>query len=75
MTLPILFKPGDVLTAEQINNYLVERPEQQEAAIRERIQPRLNGLTERIESLRQKAEYKQMSQQGGKPIYDYEQNF
>lgn len=75
MTLPILFKPGDILTAEQINNYLVERPEKQAAAVRGRIQPRVNDLTSRIEVLHQKAEYKQQQANQGAPIYDYEENF
>lgn len=75
MSKPILFQPGDILTAQQINDFLVERPEQQVTALRERLQPQLAPLTDRLAVLRIKAEYKKQINQGGRPTYDYEQDF
>lgn len=72
MTLPILFKPGDILTAEQINNYLVNKSEEQLSAFRNEINPIIDEIESKLTSLEHKATLHKLIATGGKPRYDYE---
>lgn len=52
MTKPILFKPGDVLTAELINKYLVEDPQAQLDNLKNQIEPELDKIPKRVEKIK-----------------------
>lgn len=47
---PPIFKPGDILTAEQINRWLVEAPEKDLAAYQAATKPLIDGLDQKIKN-------------------------
>lgn len=73
MTKPILFKPGDVLTAEQINKYLVENLEEQKREIAKHVKEMgLEELRTRLAPLLTKAAIKQSLAGEIRVKYDYD---
>lgn len=47
---PPIFKPGDILTADQINTWLVEAPEKDVAKYQSVTKPLIDGLAQKIKN-------------------------
>lgn len=45
---PPVFKPGDILTADQINRWMVEAPEKDLATYQAATKPLIDGLEQKI---------------------------
>ncbi|WP_298635005.1 hypothetical protein [uncultured Mobiluncus sp.] len=72
MSKPIVFQPGDVLTAEQINKYLLEDDGSQQAALDTRIAGLVEQIETKINETAQTTELAKVLTTGGRPTYDYE---
>ncbi|MBB5846543.1 hypothetical protein F4555_001339 [Mobiluncus mulieris] len=47
---PPIFKPGDILTADQINRWMVEAPEKDLATYHATVKPLIDGLEQKIKN-------------------------
>ncbi|WP_297587743.1 hypothetical protein [uncultured Mobiluncus sp.] len=66
---PPIFKPGDILTADQINRWMVEAPEKDLAKYQETTKPLIDGLATAIEKSKNPAGSPGLwIQNGGGPI-------
>lgn len=72
MSKPIVFQPGDVLTAEQINNYLLENDEAKLAALNSQLSPIWGEIKTSLSNLDKALKAYEIYTTGGRPVYDYE---
>lgn len=72
MTKPIVFKPGDVLTADQINKYLVENDSGKITALTTQLQPIWKDIQTNLGSINTTLTKAEVYATGGRPVYDYE---
>lgn len=72
MTKPIVFKPGDVLTADLINKYLVENDSGKITALNTQLQPLWKDIQTNLGSINTALKKTEVYATGGRPVYDYE---
>lgn len=72
MSKPITFSPGDILTAEEINNYLLENSEVRQATFDASIRDLKKQVEAKIATVDNELKQAEIYLKGGKPTYDYE---
>ncbi|WP_297724206.1 hypothetical protein [uncultured Mobiluncus sp.] len=71
MSKPV-FKPGDILTAEAINNYLVNNDAKKKAALETQLAPIYEQIETKMADLNHAINATEIFTKGGRPVYDYE---
>lgn len=72
MSKPIQFKPGDILTADDINRYLVERTDEAQARFNEQILAIKAQIEQKLALIDAALDKFEIYSKGGRPTYDYE---